>query len=625
LAAGGTALGVQAVKVVIDLESGSAVHLLGAGAWDLHYTFVREVIYGEPHLDRCDPEQSVLFRQGWGRFSQEQYQQTDTRRFLLGTLVRHAGTGIRTLEFVTGDRIRPDQMHHAFFATAAHVAEPESWALRPQSAGQEVKLRELEGTLPIVTRSAPLSDLRFQPLTPAVGFGLLQFISAQDLSQAALGPDVLVVTDDVPNDIPLVGGLITESPQTPLSHVNVLSRGRGTPNMALRDARNDPSVAPLLDKLVRLEVFEGHFELRSASTAEAEAFWETRRPTGPRTAPRLDLTLRGIQPLESHGLASIPAIGAKAAQLAELGRVSATRPECAGPILVPEGAFAIPVAHYQDHFDRSGARDLLDALIRDADFRADPLARAEGLASVRELMLTQPVDAGLLAAITEEVDSRFGNARVRFRSSSNVEDLPGFNGAGLYTSRSAELGDPDRLIEDALRTVWASLWNQRAYDERELAHIEQGQTAMGILVHQAFRSELANGVGVSRSIYDPTRGDMHYFNLQIGEASVANPAPGVSTEEVLYRFGRNPRLMHQARSSLTPFVVMSEEEMDHLACTLGAIHEGFRPLIDPANEDRWFAMDIEFKLVGESRDLVVKQARPYSFGDAEPPIDCREF
>ena len=50
----------------------------------------------------------------------------------------------------------------------------------------------------------------------------------------------MLITDDVPNDVPLVGGLITEAFQTPLSHVSVLSRNRGTPNMALRDAREDP-------------------------------------------------------------------------------------------------------------------------------------------------------------------------------------------------------------------------------------------------------------------------------------------------------------------------------------------------------------------------------------------------
>jgi hypothetical protein len=35
-------------------------------------------------------------------------------------------------------------------------------------------------------------------------------------------------------------------------------------------------------------------------------------------------------------------------------------------------------------------------------------------------------------------------------------------------------------------------------------------------------------------------------------------------------------------------------------------------------------MEVEFKFVGEQRDLVIKQARPYSFGGADIPADCRE-
>ena len=39
-----------------------------------------------------------------------------------------------------------------------------------------------------------------------------------------------------------------------------------------------------------------------------------------------------------------------------------------------------------------------------------------------------------------------------------------------------------------------------------------------------------------------------------------------------------------------------------------------RPLLDPNKTNDRFAMDIEFKIVGDDRELVVKQARPYSFG-----------
>ncbi len=625
LAAGGTEIGQRAVKVIVDMQAGDVVHLLGSRAWDLHYTFVRELIDHEQHLDRCDPAQNSVFYRGWSLFSRQQYGEPETRRYLLGTLVEHTGTEYHTLDFETGDAILPTYMRRAFFAIAPHLDAPELWAIRPQSAAQDAKVRSIEGTVPIVAENAPLRDVTMQPLTPAVGFGLLLYVPAGELDRAPLGRDVIVVTDDVPNDIPLVGGLITEAIQTPLSHVNVLSRGRGTPNMSLRGARTHDMLAPNFDQLVRLEVTESGFDVRRAEPSEAEAFWAERRPTGPRLVPRSDTSVRGVIPLENMSRADIPSIGGKAAQFAELMNIVSTRPGCEGPIPVPRDAFAIPLVHYMEHFAASGAESILAELLADETFRTDPLARGQGLARLRQAILDHPVDAALLAEVEDAVRARFGTERVRFRSSSNIEDLQEFNGAGLYTSTSGDIDDDERRVDDAIRTVWASLWRQRAYDEREEANVEQTAAAMGVLCHLAHLGEVANGIAVSRDIFDPTRGDIYYFNLQIGEASVANPAPGVATEELLYRWGRDPRVVHQGRSSLTQFDVMDTAELDRAACTIASIHDAFRRIIDPLSQNRWFAVDIEFKLVRDGRGLVIKQARPYSFGDAEIPADCREF
>ena len=256
----------------------------------------------------------------------------------------------------------------------------------------------------------------------------------------------------------------------------------------------------------------------------------------------MDTSLRGVQPLSEHDLGSLPAIGAKAAQLAELGRGRA--PYCGDRAVIetPEAPFAVPLVHSLEHLEQSGARALLSEFEAQDAFTVDPSARARGLAEVRAAILAEPVDAALLAEVEAAVRARFGDARVRFRSSSNTEDLPGFNGAGLYTSVSAELGDDSRRVDDALRQVWASLYDARAYDERLYAHVDESRVAMGVLVHPAFRDERANGVAVSRNVLEPTRGDMYYLNAQAGEASVTNPAPGVATEQLVYRWGRQPPL-----------------------------------------------------------------------------------
>ena len=626
LADGAVSLGIEPVKFIVDMDAGHVVHLLGSRSWDLHYTFVRELIEGQEHLDRCDPDQNAVFRRGWSEFSQDEYFDVEGRRFLLGTLVHHGSNDLWTMEFTTGDRISADQMFRAFFTVAHRLDEPTRWALRPQGSRQVEEMLRLDGMVPIVDTNAPFRDVTFQPLTEGVAYGVLTFVPAADLESASLGPQVIVVTDQVPNDIPLVGGLITEAFQTPLAHVNVLSRNRGTPNMALRDARGDERVAEFLDTLVRLEVIAGSFGIRPADPEEAREFWEEQQGSGPSLRPRLNRSVRGIQPLSELGYEDLDTIGAKAALLAELATLVTADPDDRCPLTVPVNAFAIPLVHSLEHYDTSGAADLLEALRNDPEFLTDPRVRAEGLAAVRQAVLEHPVDPELLDEVTGHVAGLFGGERVRFRSSSNTEDLAGFNGAGLYTSISGAVDDPERAIEDAIRVVWASLYNGRAFDERSYYNVEESRVAMGILVHRAFLSERVNGVAISRNILNPIRSDQYYVNTQVGEASVTNPAPGVTSEQLIYRRGRTPRVIYHAQSSLpggNP--VLSDREVETLACTIDMIHDHFVELLDPDSENRWFAMDIEFKLLGDGRTLMVKQARPYVFAHADISSDCREF
>jgi hypothetical protein len=628
LAEGGTEVGDAGVKFVVDMQAGDVVHLLGNEDWALHYSWIREQIEDKPHLDRCDAAQAQEFNLGWSLFSQDEYFRVEGRRYLLGTLVKHTN-GTKTVEFTPGDAIIGAQMRHAFFAVMKAVADPTEWAIRPTEGRQINELRTIEGTAPIVGPNAPYVGLKYQSLNPAVGYGTLQFVPGHRLEEAELGPNVIVVTDDVPNGTAFMGGLITEAFQTPLAHVNVLARGRGTPNMALRDARRDARFEPLFGKLVRLEVGAADFDIRAADAEEADAFWQSRMPRGERLKPVADLAPRGVLSLDSVDYSAILSVGSKASGIAELYRVSALPAYCPTftlPLFVPSGAFAVPFAHYADHFRESGAEALLGELEQDPRFRADPKAHAEGLSRLRQLILDYPVDGDLLREVSETIEQRFGSSKVRFRSSSNTEDLTTFNGAGLHTSTSADIDGSSSFVDDALRTVWASLWNTRAYDEREFGHVEQASAAMAVLVHQAWQ-EVAQGVAISRNALHATRESQFYINAQIGEASVTNPAPGVASDEIVYTTPPYPpKATYVARSSLSRgAAVLTFAEIQGLGCALAAIHQHFEPWIDPDHTNRLYAMQIEWKLIGPERRLLVKQARPYNFGDIDAPTDCRSF
>jgi hypothetical protein len=620
LAAGRAGVGVEPVEFLIDMAFGDdAVVFLNSANYDLHYTFVRHAIQGLPRLDRCIPAERDEFNRGWVAFSEENYYRVEGRRFLLGTLARHAGSGLSTVEFSPGDVISAEQMQRAFFAVTRRLPDPEAWSVRPQTTDQIERIRAAEGRLPIVGPKAPFRGVTFQSLTPAVAFGTLRYVAADQLRQTPLGPRDIVVTNEVPNDIPLIGGLVTEAFQTPLAHVNVLSRGRNTPNMALVDARHDPRLKPFFGRLVKLEVTGSSFHVSDAVPEEALAFWESRLPDSV-LVPRLDASLRGIAALEEYGIDDIPRVGGKAAQLAELLRV----PLCTeAPVTVPERPFAIPLIHSLEHYQASGALALLHELQQSPAFLADPIARAAGLGRVRSRVLARRVEPALLAEVHSAIRTRWPNRAVRFRSSSNTEDLPGFSGAGLYTSEGVDAEDVPTGAERAILEVWASLWEQRAYDEREYSGVDQGSVAMAVLVHPAYRSERVNGVAISRDALQPTRGDRYYVNAQLGEALVTNPAPGIESDEFTYELYRFPRMVYHSHSSFSPDRgVISESEAGVLACNLYRIHEHFRPFLDPERKNSWFAMDIEWKLMGEARTLAIKQARSYSFGEDTPTGVC---
>ena len=227
-----------------------------------------------------------------------------------------------------------------------------------------------------------------------------------------------------------------------------------------------------------------------------------------------------------------------------------------------------------------------------------------------------------MASVQTYISETYGNIRVRFRASSKTAALPGFTGAGLYTSISGQLENEERAIDDAIRTVWASLYLQRAYDERRYHRIDESQVAMGILIHPAFLSEKANGVVISRNILEPIR-NQDYINVQIGEASVANPAPGVTTEQIVYDRVRDPNFTVLARSSLTRGEpILTESEVRRVSCLVNQIEAHFQAL-DPM-KNPWLPSMLNSNWWGD-RNIIIKQARPYSFGSTPVPEDCREL
>jgi len=210
---------------------------------------------------------------------------------------------------------------------------------------------------------------------------------------------------------------------------------------------------------------------------------------------------------------------------------------------------------------------------------------------------------------------------MRFRSSTNAEDLDGFTGAGLYTSNS---GGPDNMndVLNAIRTVWASVWYFRAFEERSYRRIDHKAVGMALLAHQAFPDENATGVAITTNIFDETGMEPgFYVNVQYEGKSVVLPDTGVTTDEFIYHYSFTGQpIVYIGHSNLLPAgksSVLTPKQVHTLGIALEEIHSFFQQCYgtDPAKK---FAMDTEFKFdqpLGTDTTaepiLMMKQARPY--------------
>lgn len=478
-----------------------------------------------------------------------------------------------------------------------------------------------------------------QVLNPGLAYGTLSALDPEELAGAVLSSRDIVLLSRLPNDLPLVGGTITQELQTPLAHVNLAARARGTPNMALKTAATDPRIFPLIGKLVRFEVFEGGFSLDEASLEEAEAFWSSRSREP--LVPEADLEFVGLPGFEELGFADALRVGVKTANLAELRQLLGEQ--------APLG-FAVPFSAYDAYMStnlltaelcgaaradceeegraeavcgRAASRCELGAqradtfagfverLLEDGEFATESALREACLDAIKYLVGHGEVEATFAAELDARVEELFGSAQVRLRSSTNAEDLPGFSGAGLYESVSARAAG-ERRASLRIREVWASVWLWRAFEERAFWNVDHRAVRMAVAVNPAIDDEAANGVLITQNLLAPGS-EGHYVNVQLGEVEVANPESGAVPEVFAIVPGpsQTVQIMRQSFSSLSPDQpLLSADEVEALADAADRVQAHFAPLYGlPSSQ---LSLDLEFKLYGPERRLLIKQARPYS-------------
>jgi hypothetical protein len=604
--------GARSVKVVLDTADHDALYFQNSQTYKIHYAFASTHLsgHGLPLVAQL------------ADFNATEYYSPD-RRFILGAVTYYQDPKAWALELAPYDTGSAAQITRLYDAVRAAAFFGPALVFHPTSDNVAVEAKKLGAGVRTLTTAQLYADTSYQPLTLGSTIGRLHFTTAAKLATEYLPYEDVVVLDQAPNDITVVRGLITEEFQTPLSHVNVLSQNRHTPNMGLRHALSDERLLALDGKLVELTVSATQWSVREATQAEEDAYWAEHKPAAV-TLPALDLSVRGLYdiadvtpesadvPLRDALKRAILAFGGKAAHYSILAKTSG--------VPVPK-AFAIPVFYYDQFMKQNGLYDRMDALLDDPTFVSDPSQRDAQLADFRAALMQAPLDADFQQLLRDKLQQDFPGVTLRFRTSTNSEDLEGFPCAGCYESHTGDPSDWNDVL-DAIRKAWSSIWLYRTFEERSYYGVDHKTVGMALLVHHHFPDEEANGVAVTNNPYDESGLEPGFFvNVQWGgDAEVVHPPAGVVSDQFLYFFSNpNQPITYLTHSNLVPdgTTVLSTSQVHQLGIALDAIHTRFSAAYGPAaGNNGWYAMDVEFKFDNDEAPnqpaaLYVKQARPY--------------
>jgi hypothetical protein len=446
-------------------------------------------------------------------------------------------------------------------------------------------------------------------LNAGTGFGYLRYVKAGEEANFRPTAQDIVVFAQTPLRVPPVNGIVTLEAQTPLSHINLLAKNRGTFNLYTLDTAAIPGLHARIGKLTRVECTHQRITLHDATLKEAEAFWAKHQVKVELPEPSFEQ--KGIVDLAkgdpfSSAEASLflllepNVIGAKAANYA---RIQRRFPKYVRP------GFAIPFFYYHQVIAQSNAGKLIDALLEEkANLTALQIeTRLEG---IREAILEGSLPTQLIEDVWEITKRNYPGQRIRLRSSTNCEDLPSFNGAGLYLSRGLDADQIAIRLRERILQIYAAVWTPHAWAEREYYFIDHRKVAMAILINEAYPNEYANGVVLTV----PDHTDFAVVvNAQFGDAAVTNPEGGQVPEALVFKTSAATKYTVESKSNLHDVFLQ-----DSLAATLlelkdlaVQVHRDFKARAPQYGKVR-YGVDIEFKVVRRREggfQIYIKQAR----------------
>ena len=520
----------------------------------------------------------------------------DKRRLIVGTVAWQSPVQKFTFEFWEGDLISADLIKQTYeIINKSFFTEV---AFKPNSIRHEDLSADLN--IPKVSASEISANQAYLALNTAKGVGRIHVIDKLD-DTVEIGYNEILVLKELPLDLPPVAGIIISQPSSPLSHVNLLAKGWNIPNAYIKNANE------LFRKLdgywYELETTLTDYKIKPCLQQCLIDRDQTNPPSFKPPPSNLNVTklafLREMRKKDSI------IYGSKSANLGEVIRAGLKTFD------VPDG-FGIPFVYYKQFMESNGFDKIVEDYLDDNDFVHNPSVRKKMLEEFRRKIQNGKFDEKLRADIIAKWKAGLGGKPVYVRSSSNAEDAGTFSGAGLYSSVE-NVKEEDKIIE-AVKTVWASVWNYKAYEARERNFVLHAETYMAVLIQVGISMD-NGGVMITKDPYDAENKNAVYIavtwghNVGITGEKKAIPeqilfTPKSNSVQVLTRSDQETMFVEDANGGLkeVPFSDKRRILNDAVARSLVNVAGSIKRIFGTEQDIEWGIM--------KGRIYIV-QARPY--------------
>ncbi|MEG3151908.1 PEP/pyruvate-binding domain-containing protein [Sphingomonas sp. ZT3P38] len=411
------------------------------------------------------------------------------RRFLLGSVVRYPRLNRYGVELWEGDVVEPALLADMMRLLQAGFHAPLTF--KPNSDQQ----REAAGKAKLPTIGVDEAYGSREELILNHGRAVGRLVVVKEGQEDGLTPGDIAVLTTMPIRMPPVAGIVSATFTTPINHISLLAKTWRIPNAYRADA--DRRWASLAGQMVVLDTRGAMVVLRKATLAEVKAAERAKKARAVQVA-QADAVYTGLPSLVEQDAGWARRTGAKAANLGQVAQLAKRD----GRFTVPPG-FGIPFSFYDRFVAANQLGPRIAALLADPR-RTDPAWRQAQLAKLRAAFLAGAIPDVDFAGITSRRAALLGPKGVFVRSSTNAEDLRGFNGAGLYDTVPNVVSAAD--LARAVKTVWGSIWNDRAFAAREAAGIDHRSVRAAVLIQIGVDADAA-GVMTTIDPFDERQAD----------------------------------------------------------------------------------------------------------------------